>query len=322
MTGAQVLVETTRAGMVESQHRGHAVIVADDGDVVAGLGDTTAVVYPRSAVKPLQAAGMVQSGLDLRGSALALASSSHSGEPFHIEGVCAILQRAGLTEDVLRCPPDLPYAEEARREFLASGAGPQRVVMNCSGKHAAMLTTCVLNDWPVETYLEPGHPLQIHLREVIGSLAGAVPAPASTDGCGAPLWGLPLVALARAMVNVASDVAGSAVVEAMRQHPEYVGGTTRDVTHLMRGVPGLAAKDGAEAVQAMSLRIAGQRFGIAIKIEDGSDRARPVVAAATLARLGLDAPVITEHLRRPVLGGGRPVGMLRPSALLAEFAGM
>jgi len=322
VTDPAVLVEVTRAGMVESQHRGHVVIVAGDGDVVAGLGDPSVVIYPRSAVKPLQATGMIRAGLDLHGSDLALASSSHSGERFHVEGVRTLLDRTGLTVDALQCPPDLPYGDEVRREFVASGAMPQRVVMNCSGKHAAMLTTCVVNGWPLDTYLEPDHPLQIHLRETLGELAEAYPTPATTDGCGAPLWGLPLVALARAMVNMVSDPAGARVAEAMRQHPEYVGGTTRDVTHLMRGVPGLVAKDGAEAVQAMTVSVAGRRFGIAVKVEDGGQRARPIVAAAALARLDLDAAVITEHLTWPVLGGGRPVGRVQSSAELAQFARM
>ncbi len=316
MTDAPVLVQVERSGTVESQHRGHVVVVDQSGAVVAHLGDPDHVVYPRSAVKPLQAAGMLQLGLDADGSSLALAAASHSGEPFHIEGVRELLRRAGLTQSALQCPADLPYGAAAREAFLAAGSQPTPVVMNCSGKHAAMLWTCVTNGWNPEEYLLPDHPLQRYLRDTIASLAGAPAEPLSTDGCGAPLYGLPLVGLARALQAMPSTPAGARVGAAMRAYPEFVGGTDRDITHLMRGVPGLVAKDGAEAVQAMVVDVGGRRFGIGVKIEDGAQRARSVVAAATLEALGIVTPVTVEHRRQPVLGGGRPVGWIRPSAVL------
>ncbi len=316
MTDAPVLVEVERSGTVESQHRGHVVVVDQSGAVVAHLGDPDRVVYPRSAVKPLQATGMVQLGLDTDGSSLALAAASHSGEPFHIEGVRELLRRAGLTESALQCPADLPYGAAARDAFLAAGSHPAPVVMNCSGKHAAMLWTCVINGWEPQDYLQPDHPLQRYLRDTITTLAKAPAAPTSTDGCGAPLYGLPLVGLARALQVMPSTPAGARVGAAMRAYPEFVGGTDRDVTHLMRGVPGLVAKDGAEAVQAMVVDVDGRRFGISLKIEDGAQRARSVVAAAVLEALGMVTAVTVEHRRQTVLGGGRPVGWIRPSAAL------
>lgn len=314
-----MLVEVERAGMVESRHRGHVVIVDESGAIAASLGDPDAVVYPRSAVKPLQAAAMLRAGLSIDGSALALAAASHSGEQFHIDGVRELLHRGGLSEADLQCPADRPYGERARDAFDAAGQSPSPVVMNCSGKHAAMLWTCVINDWPIGTYLEPAHPLQRHLRREIGAMAGAPAQPETVDGCGAPLWGLPLVALARAWVTLPTSAEGQQVSTAMQRYPEYSGGTDRDVTALMRGVPGLQAKDGAEAVQAMQLQISGRRFGVALKVDDGAQRARPVVAAAALAALGVDAAIVAEHQRWPVLGGGQPVGWMRPASALAEL---
>ncbi|MFN8184215.1 MAG: asparaginase [Candidatus Nanopelagicales bacterium] len=319
MTAAPVLVEVRRAGVVESAHTGHVVIVDASGAVCAHLGDPAVLIYPRSTVKPLQAAAMIEAGLDLTGSDLALAAASHSGEPFHVHAVRGLLSASGLSEADLRCPPDLPYGDQARIEHLAAGGTPARVLMNCSGKHAAMLRTCVLNQWPLATYPDPDHPLQRHIHARIGAWTGARPAPTSVDGCGAPLWGLPLAGLARAMVALPEHAAGTRVAEAMRTHPEYSGGTTRDVTHLMRGVPGLVAKDGAESVQAMVVNTARGRFGIALKIADGGQRARPLVAAAVLQALGLQAPVLTEHVQVPVLGGGRAVGTMTASPELASL---
>jgi len=195
VTAPPVLVEVERSGLVESVHRGHAVVVDASGAVIRAWGEPGTVIYPRSAVKPLQAVGMVEAGLALTGSDLALACASHSGEPFHLEGVRAVLAAGGLAETDLQCPPDLPYAAEARAQYLAAGSVPARVAMNCSGKHAAMLRTCVQRDWSVRDYLDPQHPLQRRIRAVIEDLAGTAVAHSSTDGCGAPLWALPLVAL-------------------------------------------------------------------------------------------------------------------------------
>jgi L-asparaginase II len=319
VTAAPALVEVRRAGLVESVHRGHVVVVDATGSVRASIGDRDAVIYPRSAVKPLQATAMLEVGLDLSGSDLALAAASHSGEPFHVTEVRGVLAGCGLSQEHLRCPPDLPYGEEARIAHLAAGGGSERVLMNCSGKHAAMLRTCVRNDWPLDTYLDPGHPLQAHIHRRLSDWSGVVPEPTSVDGCGAPLWGLPLAALARAMVVATATEPGGKVADAMRHYPEFSGGTTRDVTHLMRGVPSVLAKDGAEAVQAMVVDAPTGRFGVALKILDGGQRARPMVAATVLAALGLKAPVITEHMTAAVLGGGRPVGTMSPTQVLADL---
>ena len=229
MTDAPVLVEVERDGMVESQHRGHVVVVDESGAVVAHLGDPESVIYPRSAVKPLQATGMVQLGLDTDGSTLALAAASHWGALPH-RGVCELLHRAGLTQSAAM-PGGSALRHRCSRRILAAGSRPAPVVMNCSGKHAAMLWTCVINGWEPQDYLQPDHPLQRYLRDTITTLAKAPAAPTSTDGCGAPLYGLPLVGLARALQVMPSTPAGARVGAAMRAYPEFVGGTDRDVTH-------------------------------------------------------------------------------------------
>lgn len=307
---------------MESSHAGQVVIVDGNGDVVASLGDPSRVIYPRSAVKPFQAVGLLRLGVPLRGSDLALASASHSGEPFHIDGVRRILDAAGLTQNDLQCPADLPYDDSTREAYLRAGGERTRILMNCSGKHAAMLWACRINGFDTSTYLQPDHELQACMKTTIAQLSAESPQPVSIDGCGAPLWGLPLVGLARGMVRLAADAHGGHVAEALRTYPEFSGGSARDVTHVMRAVPGLVAKDGAEGVQAMLYDDGHRRFGIALKVADGSQRARPIVAAATLARLGVRTPLIDEHLRQAVLGGGRPVGWAGPSAELAEFAGV
>jgi len=319
---APVLVQVRRSDLVESEHRGHVVIVDAEGRVRAALGDPDVVIYPRSAVKPLQALAMLEAGLDVDGSDLALSAASHSGEPFHAAAVRSMLAAVDLDEGFLQCPPDLPAGEQARTAHLAAGGGPQRVLMNCSGKHAAMLRTCVVNGWPLDSYLDPQHRLQERIRATIAGLADCEPGPPSVDGCGAPLWPLPLVGLARAMAAVLGRPAGARVASAMRAFPEFSGGTTRDVTQLMRGLPGVVAKDGAESVQAMVAETERGRFGVALKVLDGSERARPVVAAAALRALGLDSPVLTELAEAPILGAGRRVGAVQPSALLAGMTVM
>ncbi len=293
-----VLVEVVRGALVESVHRGSVVVLAADGSVASALGTVDAPMYPRSCAKPLQASVLHHLGFDGPPEWLALAASSHSGEPRHVALVRQVLASAGLEEDALQCPPDLPWDRPLRT------AGPTRIEMNCSGKHAAMLTTCVAQGWPVETYLDPGHPLQAAVRDGIGALAGEPVPTVSVDGCGAPLVALTLTGLARAVQRMDADLAA-----AMAAHPDVVGGTGRRVSALMQAAPGVVVKDGADGVYV--LRLPDGRTA-ALKIDDGAARAADVAAGAVLRRLGRDVPVET-----PVLGGGHPVGVVRPAAALA-----
>ncbi len=306
-----VVAEVVRSGFIESVHRGSIVALAADGQVAFCVGLPDEPMFPRSSNKPLQSIGMLRAGLGLGDELLALSAASHSGEDFHLEGVMRILSGAGLGLEALKCPTDLPYGEAARSSWLQAGRGPERVAMNCSGKHAAMLATCVINGWDPATYLTPDNPLQLALRDTVCDLAGEKVLATGVDGCGAPIFGLTLTGLARAYQAWALGAEGSAerrTYDAVRAHPEWLGGTGRDVTALIAGVPGLVAKDGAEAVYAVAL---ADGRAIALKIEDGGQRARPPVLAAALAALGVSAPVLDEQAATPILGGGQLVGFVR-----------
>ena len=285
--------------------------LAADGSVALAVGKPDEPVFPRSSNKPLQAVAMVEAGLDLDGELLALASASHSGEPFHLDGARRILAAAGLDESALQTPPELPVDEKTKQAYVAAGGSPSPLAMNCSGKHAAMLATCVANHWPTGTYRDPDHPLQVAVRRTVERLAGEQVAAVGVDGCGAPLFALSLTGLARAFAAIATAPAGSPehrVATAIRRHPEWLGGTGRDVTRLVAGVPGLIAKDGAEGVYAAGLP---DGRAVALKIDDGASRARPPVMVAALRALGVDAPVLDELAEVPLLGGGQPVGAVR-----------
>jgi L-asparaginase II len=306
-----VLAEVVRSGFVEGHHRGSVLALAADGTRVLDLGATDVPVFPRSSNKPMQAVGMLEAGLDLDGELLALASASHSGEPLHIEGVHRILAGAGLTEQALQTPPDWPVDEAEKLALAAAGVHPAPVFMNCSGKHAAMLATCVAAGWPTDTYRDPDHPLQKSLRATLERLAGEPVAATGVDGCGAPLFAVSLAGVARAFAVIATADPGTPehrVASAIRSHPEWLGGHRRDVTKLIAGVPGLIAKDGAEGVYAAALP---DGRAVALKIDDGGQRARPPVMVAALRALGVDAAVLDELAEPPLLGGGRPVGGVR-----------
>ncbi|MGV9250587.1 asparaginase [Streptomyces sp. NPDC003697] len=306
-----VLAEVVRSGFVEGRHRGSLVLLDADGSVELALGDVAAPVFPRSSNKPMQAAGVLRAGLELDGERLALAAASHSGETFHRDLVQKMLDEYRLTPERLQCPPDLPLDPEERDTYLAAGGVPERVVMNCSGKHTAMLAVCARRGWPLESYLDPGHPLQRLIHEVVEEAAGEPVAAAGTDGCGAPLMAIGLTGLARAFRSFVLAAPGTAerrVADAMRAHPEYVAGTRRPDTWLMREVPGALSKMGAEAVQAVALP---DGRALAFKVEDGATRALGPVLARALALLGVDAPVLRRIGHAPLLGGGREVGEIR-----------
>lgn len=300
-----VLAEVVRSGFVESRHRGALVVLAPDGSLARALGDVRAPVFPRSSNKPMQAAGVLRAGLDLAGERLALAAASHAGEPFHRELVARMLAERGLTEEALGCP--------AERPGFGEGEGPaSRLAMNCSGKHAAMLAVCVERGWPLDSYLDPGHPLQRLIEETVTEATGEPVARTGVDGCGAPLPAYSLTGLARAFRSFVLAEPGTPrrrVADAMRAHPEYVGGTGRPDTLLMRAVPGTLSKLGAEGVQAVALP---DGRALAFKIEDGAARARLAVLAAALRGLGVDPAAVSAALPpEVVLGAGLPVGEVR-----------
>ena len=306
-----VLATYRRSGLEEGRHLGHAVVVAPDGSVRSAWGDPDAVIFPRSSNKPAQAIAMVRHGLDLPDHLLALAASSHSGERFHLAGVRAILAQAGLDEEALRTPPDYPLDPRERDAWIADGRREAPVAMNCSGKHAAMLATCVVNDWPLDDYRAPDHPLQQSIRWQVEALAGEGVGHVGVDGCGAPVLSLTLAGLARSLgraVQEEPESPAGRITRAMRSYPDFVGGLNRDVTAFMRAVPGLVAKDGAEGVYVAALP---DGTGIAVKSLDGCERSRQVALARILVLLGADPEPLAGLLAIPVLGGGAPVGEVR-----------
>ncbi|MEU6476878.1 asparaginase [Streptomyces sp. NPDC047017] len=311
------VAHVVRGGIVEGVHHGSVVVLAADGSPAFQLGDIEAAFYPRSAVKPVQAVAMVRAGLPLEGELLSLAAASHSGEERHLAGARRILELAGLTEDDLRNTPDLPFDPVVRDAWVREGRMPSRLAQNCSGKHAAMLYTCRLNGWSLDDYLDPAHPLQQAVAEIVEDLTGQRIARTSVDGCGAPLFAISLHGLARAAARITTAAPGTPearVADAMREHAELASGSGRDVAALMRAVPGLLAKDGFEGVQVAALP---DGRAIAVKIADGANRARIPVAAAALARAGVDPARLTEFAGEVLLGGGEPVGQVRPVRALA-----
>lgn len=293
------------------------VALAPDGLPVVEWGDPSAPIYPRSCAKPLQLAAMLDAGLDRLAPddrMLAVAAASHSGEPQHVEEVRRLLAAADLDESALDNTPGMPLDAGARRVLVRAGHGPDQVHHNCSGKHAAMLVTCVVAGWPTSSYREPDHPLQQAIRVRLEGLAGEAVAATAVDGCGAALFAVSLTGLARAFLSLATaadDTAEARVAAAMRRFPDLVGGTGRDVTGLMLALPGLTAKDGAEGVYTAVEPALG---AVAVTIEDGSARARMPVLCEALVRLGAAPQALGALATLPVLGHGEPVGVVRPVA--------
>ena len=291
--GAEVLARVDRGGVVEAVHAGHAVALGADGAAQLRVGNPDAAFLPRSSLKPLQAVAMLRAGLDLDGPWLALACASHEGEPAHVEGVHAILVKAGLSAAYLQTPATLPNEPDATVAWRLAGRPPEPIAHMCSGKHAAMLATCVTAGWDPASYRDPAHPLQTLVRTTITEFTGDEPLPVVVDGCGAPAFSATVTGVARAYARIATAAAGTAehrVATAMREHPWFVGGTGTLVTRLGLALPGLIAKNGAEG-------------GFAAALPDGR-----ALVAALLHVLGVDAPAAD-----PVLGGDAPVGVVRPT---------
>lgn len=312
------LAVVVRGDRVESVHLGHLVVLAPDGSVRLAVGDPEVTMWPRSSLKPVQAVAMLRAGLDVDDAGLALACASHSGTAEHLAVVRTVLARAGLDETDLRNTPDLPLDVDAAHAWRSDGGAPSSLTQNCSGKHAAMLATCVAAGWDTAGYLEAGHPLQQAVRGVVAELTGGPVVDVTVDGCGAPLFSTSLHGLATAFARIAAADDGGAearVASAMRAHPWLVGGPGRDVSRFMAAVPGLIAKDGAEGVYAAAL---ADGTAVAFKVADGSARPRAAVLAAALEVAGAGGGALDDDAvgalravgETPVLGHGRPVGQV------------
>jgi L-asparaginase II len=316
MPTPEIVADIVRSGFVEGHHYGSVVALTADGHVDWSVGAVDVPMLPRSCNKPIQAVAMVRLGLELPPELLALVCASHSGEPFHLEGVRRILAVAGIDETALQTPPDLPLDDEAREAMIRAGVDRSPIAMNCSGKHAGMLVTCALNGWDVATYREPDHPLQQAIARTYAELTGEPVTTVAVDGCGAPLLSASLSGLARAyaVIATAPDGPEAEIAGAIRRHPEWVSGSRRDERSLLTALPGAIGKAGAESCYAVALAD-GRAF--ALKCDDGAPRVRPVLMAAALRRSGVDAEhgVDGEAVRRTgivdLFGGGVPVGEIR-----------
>lgn len=309
MAEAVPMVEIWRGGLLESLHRGHAVICAADGSIVEAWGDPRAVIYPRSSCKMLQALPLVESGAadaaGLRSDQLALACASHQGAALHVQAVNRWLQDLGLGEADLRCGSHEPYDRAERDRLIRSDESPCQYHNNCSGKHAGFLTmTRHLKAGP--EYVAPDHPLQQAIRAAFEEVTGEASPGYGIDGCSAPNFATSVEGLARAMAYFASapetgsarDRAAARLTRAMAAHPEFVAGEGRACTELMRAMGGrVAIKTGAEAVFVAILP--DQRLGIALKIVDGASRASEAAICGLLIRLGVlaaDHPATRKRL--------------------------
>jgi L-asparaginase II len=289
------------------------------GEVTFGAGAIDRPILPRSSNKPVQATALLAAGWRPRsGEELAIAAGSHNGEDGHRDLAAAMLTAARLGPADLGCPVALPQHEKTRALWLTENRAPARLAMNCSGKHAGMLSACVAAGWPTEGYLMREHPLQQAIEARLGDAAGEPVTAVVVDGCGAPQHALSVTGLARGLLSLVQAAVGSperAVADAMRAHPWFVAGTDREDTDLMRAVPGLLMKGGADGVHVAALP---GRGAVALKLDDGGDRGRLPALLAGLQRLGAPLGGADRWLQPPVLGGDDIVGDVRPSAMLSR----
>jgi L-asparaginase II len=316
------LAVVERSGFIESRHAGSAVVLNGEGAVLRALGDVTTPVFPRSSMKPFQAIAVMSSGVTLRGEDAAIATASHSGTQKHADLARGLLARAGIPVTALGCPAAWPDDQPTRDALVRLGAGKDPVYMNCSGKHAAMLVACAANGWPLAGYLDPQHPLQKRILDVVERFTGERPTASGIDGCGAPVHALSLTALARGIARIATSRSSSPfaiyreagfLAEAVRENGWVIAGPGQPDTIVIDRLR-LFVKGGAEGIMVAS---ADNGTTVALKVLDGNLRAATIVALHLLADAGAinraDVDAVAPELNLAVLGGGRPVGQIRPS---------
>ncbi len=294
-----ILVNTRRGDVVENRHRGAIAVCDPGGRLVHAWGDTDALVYPRSAIKPLQALPLLESGaaehFALSRAEIALACSSHSAETIHVETIDGWLRRIDLNRDALECGAHPPLDETSARELLLAGQAPERIHNNCSGKHCGMLTTARFFGEPTRGYIEPDHPAQQRWLEALGEMAGVDmrKLPQSHDGCGIPVIAMPLRSIATAFARFAApddlpaarSEAIARISAAIGEHPRLLAGSGRLDTEILRqSRRRLLVKSGADGVYIAALADSG--LGVALKIDDGNGDASGVALLALLRRLG------------------------------------
>ncbi|HEV7622902.1 MAG TPA: asparaginase [Amnibacterium sp.] len=303
------LAVVTRSGFPESVHVGAAVVVDADGVELRRIGDPGRLVYPRSALKPFQTVAALRAGARFSDEQSVVVTSSHGGTPRHLALVGEVLAAAGLDEDALQTPESWPSSTEAARDRVRAGLGPARIAMNCSGNHAGMLAGSVAAGWSVADYLDPAHPIHALGAAVIREYGRARPAHQGVDGCGGPVWAIPLTALADGYRRLCADQ--PTLAAAVRAFPDLIEGAGTPATRAIATLD-VVAKSGAEGVFAA---VARNGAAAAVKVLDGSARAAAAVAVALLARAGaVDDEAARAFLDDPALavtGGGLPVGRIR-----------
>jgi L-asparaginase II len=301
---------TVRTGLAESIHDVSVIAIDADGTELYRSGDPDRPLFYRSAVKPFQTTVALEAGLSLPTEHIAVASASHGGWPVHIAIVRSILADAGLDESALQCPPSWPLSQGAKDVQVRRGIrSPKRVFHNCSGKHAAMLGACMVQGWPIETYLDPDHPLQRQIIELVTEATGIRPEPVGIDGCGAPTLRGSVRGLARAFANLSSSERCRPAANAVSRFPSLVADNSRPDGKLARWWGG-PVKVGAEG----QVGIGRHGIGIAAKAAAGKPEAAVAGVIAAADELGLIPDVMRNALETetapPVLGGGKPVGAL------------
>ncbi len=335
MSANPVLVEVTRGEMVESRHRGAFAVIRSDGQIVAAEGDLNGLIYPRSAIKPIQAINLVESGASdayqLGEIELALACASHNGEAGHVETVRDWLRNLGLDESALECGAHPPRRSRDRQSLLQQQVQPGPAHNNCSGKHAGFLSTALHGGYPTAGYIDRTHPVQQDVLSLLGDLAGVSlgQVPQGIDGCGIPVAGIALQPLALAFARFgtgdamppARASAARQIYQAMVRQPFMVAGTDRWCTRaIAAGQGAFIVKTGAEGVYCGAVPEA--RLGIALKIDDGAHRASECVMGTLLSKISTLQTVFpagnTDLVKTPVLNvAGKSVGTISAAATLS-----
>ena len=297
----EILAKVTRGDLVESLHLGHLIVLNADGSTYLFKGSPELPIYPRSAIKSLQAAAMLKAGLKVEENELAIICASHSGSQSHIDLVTKMLTSRGLSTSQLKNAVDKPLGEKEKISW--GDKAPSQLAQNCSGKHAGMLIACQQNGWDITTYLDLNHPLQVAIKNEIEALSGEKVSATSVDGCGAPLFAISLIGLAKAISNLVKSKEDSyqQIVLACTKYPELVAGDGRLTTRMMKAVPGLFMKEGAEGVQVCAL---SDGRVIAIKIIDGSWRPVAPIIMEIFKRWGVVIP--DESVK--IYGGASVIG--------------
>ena len=297
----EILATVTRSGIAESLHLGHLIVLNADGSTYLSKGSPELPIFPRSAVKSLQASAMLKAGLTVSNEELAIICASHSGAESHIDLVIKMLEKRDIPIAALKNAVDKPLGEKEKIAWGEKDAS--QLAQNCSGKHAGMLITCQQSGWDMATYLDINHPLQIAIKNEIEELASEKISAVSIDGCGAPLFAISLIGLARAISNLvkSKDDVYQQIFSACTKYPELVAGAGRLTTRMMKGVPGLFMKEGAEGIEVCAL---SDGRVIAIKIIDGSWRPVAPMIMEIFKRWGISMP--DESVK--IYGGASVIG--------------